>query len=344
MKKIILVAALAAVAMAGCTKSETLDLNKSTKAIGFSNSIITRGTKAVTNSTWNVAAYNDNGVNGATSDYSNKLWSDVYTYVRGDRDACKFAKGGTPGYRYYDGQSTYNFLCWGNAVGEDASYVLLGDINTTTYPLVNDDDHPSITFAVPTGATLDLVKAMIESVDGTSQSDELDIVFYHTLSRVRFQFKTTSYDPQAQIVIKSVTLNVPKSSGSLDLTAAYNASGWNPWTPDASPVAGSYSLDNLKTTSLNQTSFDKWESTAGYQMFYIMPQGGFTTLTEAQIVVEYTVNGLPTDAPWQKKELTLKDKVTFETGKSYMFQITLDPNRIDFIPVVEEWVNANIVL
>ncbi len=332
MRKLILSAAVAVAVMASCAKSETGTADKRSYPIGFSDGVISRGTNPVTDSRWNVVA-----VKGAAGsvDYAtgSQEFLDVYNYDADDRANCTYdGSTATPKYRYYDGVNSYKFICWGqNLLGGYQINALTG----TEAAYTADATDPTIAFAVPAAADVDLVKAMSPEVTlamqaNTAPDNRVALTFYHTLSKVRFTFRTTTYTPQQPIVVTGLSFTVNSSEGNLNAAVADSGT----WSDLG--TAATYTIAGWKGTPLPDGSavlpvaypWAEETTVASNSTFYVMPQQLVNTTDK--INLSYTVNGVAAT-----KEFPLA--TLLEPGKSYNYQITIDLNRIDFTALIEDW-------
>lgn len=325
MKKMILSAAVVVVAMTACTKSEIGTVDKRSYPISFTDGMITKAT-ALTDSRWNVIAVK--GTAGSVDYVSgSQEFLDVYNYDADDRDGCTYdGSTASPQYRYYDGVNTYKFICWGqNLLGTFRVNSLPGTEAAYTAAAI-----PTISFTVPAAADVDLVKAMTGEVTPTMQAaadNRVALNFFHTLSKVRFTFRTQTYTPQQPIVVTGLSFTVDSKTGVLSAAAANSGT----WEVSASPAT--YTVQNWKLTPLPTGGLFTVETDpeAG-STFYVMPQ--LLTAANAKIDLSYTINGVAAT-----KQIPLN--TLLEPGKSYNYQITIDLNRIDFTAQVEDWTEVD---
>ncbi len=329
MRKLIFSAAVVVAAMTSCAKSETGVADKHSYPIGFTNGVISR-VNAVTDSKWNVVAVK--GTAGSI-DYlaASEEFRDVYNYKTSGRNDCTYDDSqASPKYRYYDGVNTYRFICWGkNVLG---GYEI-ADLTSAEAAYTAHISDPTIAFTVPAAANLDLVKAKTEDVTLTDQSaanNEVQLRFYHTLSKVRFTFRTTTYTLDQPIKVTGLSFTVNSKSGNLGVAEA----GSGTW----SSVAGGAATYTIPVGSWINAALDDSATykemttpagTVSTSTFYVMPQQLVNTTDE--ILLSYTVGGVPAT-----KHLPLS--MLLEADHSYNFQITINLNRIDFTALVEDWV------
>ncbi len=301
-------AAMVAVVMTSCTNSEILDMSEG-RAISFKNTVMTRATTPLTgNGTFNINAYKaaSSVAHGATVEFSDiyNLATDKYTDV--------------PMY-YYDGINSYWFYGYAKTNVTTAAVATALDAGVTaTYTSALT---PTLAFTAPGNVDL-VVMATGEKAIGTAQNPQMNIVFYHALSRVRFTAKTQTYEPtKSKIVVTDITFTTPKNACTINKfdqpsTLAHVV---------ASGSTGTYAISSGFQTEVTATSATV-EASAN-TAFFVVPQ----QLSATSLIVGYTVGGVTRSKTFDLSGLTLYP------GKSYNFEIIINLNEITFNATLEEW-------
>lgn len=220
MKKQILTVAVAALALAGCSKSETVEV-AGNRAIGF-NSFVNKNTRAV-----------------KTIDNASALGTKFYVFGRygtapsPDWNGIAFDNEISTAVYYWQAGKTYRFGAYANGAN--------GKINDATF----DAGTQTLTFP---GYTPDDTKDLIAAVTGDitanthiSSQDPVDLGFKHLLSQVKLTFTT-----DAAATYKMTITNVKIEGAVSTANGKYN--GTATWT--AIPEGGNngYTYEEFGTT------------------------------------------------------------------------------------------------
>ncbi len=307
MKKIFLMAAVAAVTLTSCSKSETIE-QPDARAMRFSNTVVSKATAL------NTGEFTIYGYKNTTLKFT-----EVYDLVG---DHYKGSSSGLPAtwtqMYYYDGINPYSFVGYAKT---DA---------TTTAPATAFVPNPSeatategtkLAFVAGNNNQIDLVTMAVGPIAPAVQTTSQVVTFQHALTRVRFTAYTTEVDALNPIVITNITLNVPQSQG--EVTWANMGAGTMTATGGSAvtiiPTGFQTSLSDDATTP----------ATIADDVYYIVPQA----LSATALSVSYTVNG-EAAAP---KVFDLSGITPMASGKSYNFNIRIDPLKITFNAELEAW-------
>lgn len=216
MKKQFLTVAVAALALAGCSKNETVEVADS-RAIGF-ESFVGKATRAVTDLNEGTN-FNKFFVYGS---YEN---GGSYVSVYDGEYVSKGAEGWTNEKTQYwvDGKA-YKFAAYSNG-------------NETVAGVSFDDETGSLTIPSYTVGDKDLIAVTAVSATGKKTgNDAVALQFDHLLSKVKFTFSTT-YNADLTVTVSNLKFN------------AVNAGVWNgTWTPTEATKADK-TYDDVVATS-----------------------------------------------------------------------------------------------
>lgn len=346
MKKSLLFAALAVVAMASCTKNE-ISQSTRTKEITFTTPVLARHTKSQeipgtlypTGTSFNVYAWYNTGnsfVAGSASAYMTNV---QVSYDSEINDATDGSGAWVPADKYYwPKQGVLTFDAYSpnglsgdvSATAADGIKVVGHEVSTT---LASQQD-----FLYATRA-----KNKTSSTDGTNATyDGVDIAFNHALAVVKFTAKTNAdYTGTTTVKIKDIKIQSIKNQGTFEQKESTMSPGWSAQTGSAEYVAltcADYAAS--KEITLSSTNID------GCSTVIVLPQD-FAASTQ-KLYIEYY---LKTDASGskeilQKAELdfynstALADNNKWEMGKRYTYNIVIGLDAIYFAPSVANWVDA----
>lgn len=213
MKKCIFLLAAAAAAFASCTQSEVVEVAEG-RAIGFS-SFVNNNTRAVTPLAQdNLSKFFVFGNYGTS-------WTPVYTNVGVNGGQVGDNSEWTPEQTaYWQAQQAYRFAAYsdgGNKFDKASFTPASQELKFTDYTVGNND----LIAAIP---------AEIAAQTDATDYDDVNLSFYHMLSRVKFTFSNTdSYD--YTMAISNITVNaINKATGKYTYNANENAIDWTEGT------------------------------------------------------------------------------------------------------------------
>ena len=220
MKKQFLTVAVAALALAGCSKNETVEVADS-RAIGF-ESFVGKATRAVTDLNEGTN-FNKFFVYGS---YEN---GDSYVSVY-DGEYVSNATGAWTNEKiqYWVANKAYKFAAYSNG-------------NETVADVSFDDKTGSLTIPSYTVGDKDLIAVNnVEQTGAESGNTAVPLVFKHLLSKVKFTFSTT-YNDDLTVTVSNLKFT------------AVNEGTWNgTWTP--TEATGEKSYDDVVVTSAGVAS------------------------------------------------------------------------------------------
>ncbi len=322
MKKIFLMAAVAAAVLSACSKSETTGQPEG-RAMKFSNAVIARGATAADAGQFNIFGYKY--VTATTSwdwafDPAYATGGDIYNL---NIDKYKRDGGATPaawtGMYYYDGVSDYSFYGYADTKATTTTVATSFEASPTGVLVTPGTD---IAFAAANNNQIDLVTMATGTLAPAAQTQNKVIIFKHALSRVRFTAYTETVDALSPIVITGITFTADKNSG--DVTWANMGAGTM-----TNPGGSTFKIE-LTGAGVFQTALDDdatTPATVADDVFYAIPQNLAGT---GKLKVEWTVAGVPND-----KEFNLTTNMV--SGNSYNFNIKINLNQITFEAWLEEW-------
>lgn len=319
MKKQILTVAVAALALAGCSKSETVEV-AGNRAIGF-NSFVNKNTRAVT-----------------TIDKASALGTNFYVFGRygtapsPDWNGIAFDNEISTAVYYWQAGKTYRFGAYANgANGKIDNAEFDAETKTLTFPAYTPDD------------TKDLIAAVtgdIKESEYSPTSKAVELNFKHLLSQVKLTFTTDA------AATYKMTITDVKIEGAVS-TANGKYNGTATWT--AIPAGGNngYTYEEFGTTAEGGKVISS--GVPADQVKFVIPQGNTNGLK-----VTFTATLKGTEATGTATfEATLKhDLSTANTWMSqycynYTAKVPLEkvienPEgkvKITFTPELEAWVD-----
>ena len=226
MKKSILTVAVAALALAGCTKNETVDVADS-NVIGFANAFVGNPTKAVTE------VKNDNigHFYALATKNGNNLFGNELVYKNGESWTYDNLKQWE--------QGTYTFAAYSNG-----GTTTTGDVISTA-----KWDGTALTIPDYEIAAKDLIVS-ISSTDIDQQNQKVVYQFDHALSMIKFTIKSELGDGNNAITISNFTVTGLKDKATLTYTTA----GKSKWTDPTEDETLSNGAPFDVTTTVQGTS------------------------------------------------------------------------------------------
>lgn len=348
MKKSLLFAALAVVAMASCTKNE-ISQSTRTKEITFTTPVLARHTKNTeiegntypTGTSFNVYAWYNTGnsfVAGDASAYMTDVQVSHTTLINDDTPG----DGGAwvPANKYYwPKQGVLTFDAY-------SPNGLSGTVSATAADGIKVENHTVETnlaaqqdFLYATRAK-DKTSSTIDANNATY--DGVDIAFNHALAVVKFTAKTNAnYSGTTTIKIKDIKIQSINNKGTFEQKESTTSPGWSAQAGSAEYVAltcADYAAS--KEITLSSTNID------GCSTVIVLPQD-FTASTQ-KLHIEYYMMTDATDAEplLQKADLffynttPLADNNEWKMGTRYTYNIVIGLDEIYFAPSVTNWVDV----
>ncbi len=348
MKKLLFIAAVACVALAGCAKNETLapTMDPGNSKISFAAPLVAPATKALVEKGEAYPTTEKFIVSAVWTSGNYATWGAGTVYMD---EVVVGHDGGSPGsWDAGHGAASANDYYWpkdGNLTFQAVSPSTLSDIafagtGVTITGHTVDDNAVDVMFSERSYNRTSSTNNYSGSESNTYKG--VDIVFKHALASIKFTAQRADAYTGTIIKITSIELqNVNKTGtfeqGMTDGAAAVTPTDLYHWTAlsnkgnMADVVTTDYSVEN--TTA---TSFTTNDLVAIPQKF----------LDDTQIVINYTINGVPQDFTAKLKDynytgLGSSDK-GFEVGKQYTFNIKIALDKIYFAPVVTSWANVTV--
>ena len=260
MKKILL-AAVAALAIVGCTQNEEIENVGNKAEINF-NSIVSRSTRATemtlsglqTNG-FKVSAYNTGNDALGTGVLDNPLMEDAQV-------SWKNAKWTTDNSYYWPATGSIQFFAYSSTKIDKLTVS-----STDTYPTIVD-------YTVPTTAS-EQEDLLVSQVTGTKATGTVNFTFSHVLTQVNFSIKAGDTADGLNYVVTGLSL---QGIGSV---ATYTYDGT--WGTATSPIAYACALS---ATGADNTVTGNNVTILGTESLMLLPQA---LSADAKIVVKYKV-------------------------------------------------------
>ena len=312
MKKILMYG-VAALALAGCTKSEVLDINEG-RAIGF-DAYTGKGTRAVNDITGSGNAQGFNAFYVYTS-YSNSngtneiLTNEAVTYDVSWKytNTQYWMEGNYKFAAYSDGNSQIVNTEGGN---DKISYSHDGGLVIKDYVVSNND----LLFAK--------VDKTVSSSDLQGIINPVNLTFSHLLSKVRFTFESKF----AQNIIVEVSgLKIDNSVKK----GTYN----NAWTPstDGKDKGG---ISYQKITNVNASDYN-----TKIEECYVLPQQTDGITASFTVTAKYSNGDVIMTKSYSNISLHVTNAQQWESGNIYNYTATIDTGDskpIEFTAEAEIW-------
>ena len=239
MKKQILTVTVAALALAGCSKSETVEV-AGNRAIGF-NSFVNKNTRAVITIDALSTDFYVFGRYGTTPNWGIAFDNEISTAVY-----------------YWKANETYHFGAYANgSKGKIDNATFDAESQTLTFPKYTPDD------------TKDLIAAVTEDITANthiSSQDPVDLGFKHLLSQVKLTFTTDA------AATYKMTITDVKIEGAVS-TADGKYNGTATWTKKATE---GYTYEEFGTTAEGGKVISS--GVPADQVKFVIPQGNTNKL------------------------------------------------------------------
>lgn len=327
MKKI-LFAAVAALAITGCSQNEEIEKAAQTTEIGF-NAIVKNTTRAAVTNMGNLGNFKVHSyITGTTFDGSTELGT---AYMNGvlfeTKDNTTWTKATSDTKTYYwpsDATKSVQFFAYPSTLISDFSI-----------PTAGTSGYPSFNYTVDNKADKqkDLVVAYESNKTATSEgvnAGKLTLNFKHILSRINF-----AYIPGNTNLTYTVTaVKIADIKGG---TAKYTFSASNgAWDVTGEPTEYTYTVNQSPTLVENKNYYMLGGEDASLMLF---PQD----VAKKVITVTYTSkDGDGVQVFSGDKTVTLPDNSEWEVGKNILYILTLPGGGTEMTvtPKVSEWNTA----
>ena len=342
MKKVFLALA-AVVALAACSKEETL-VQQAPEAIAFENAFVDNATRSV-----NDPSLTTEGLKADDKGFA------VFGYVRSTADAnspiAPIFKNEEVKYKnnawtygttqYWIEGAFYNFA----AV---APYSVASNTSDATFNYDNINGNFNTTLTFTNDGETDLLYYQTAPIPGKATgNDEVALTFRHTLSKVKFSFTNEYNATNTTIKVRDIKVKNAYKTGKVTLDAN---TGWSEQTLAANNdfvLDFGEATDNEATTNAKENASIAYASGLTYESqneLLLIPADYDSAKTDdaKRLAVEFTydivVNGVTI------KSFTETPKVSIELlpGCAYDFKATIKPGeKIEFTAEVNDWDYTN---
>lgn len=316
MKKNLFLLAAAAIVMAGCSKTETVEMPDSA-VIGFGSAYIGNPTQTKAVSTLTTANIDAFYVYGG---HDNSLTNTF--------DGTKVSKSGsTWSYspvRYWTAGESYNFAAYAPEIPAGKGTVSTDEINRrlTFTDYVSGPDNQ-----------LDLIYA--DGVSVTAQQENngpVSFNFQHLLSMIKFTFKS-GFPGDVPVTVSGLKVYGMAAQGTYD----------NGWTPDGTQAVAEDTPFNEMVTTTAENKADASQATQAASVnFVVIPQSGGTVTVSFTAAVSLEAGNVKT------KEFTTTLVPAWDAGNCYNYVATISEQNMEVQsitygdPNVTEWVEQEI--
>lgn len=300
MKRILICAAAAIVALASCSKTQVV-YNDAPEEIGF-KAVTGVMTKAALDSdiTLGVFAEHNSGTPVTTNSYfDNILFEDT------DDDQV------WSGSQYWPIQGTLDFTFY-------APHISSGTVPTY------DNDTKTLTIVVPNNQSTqtDYLYGTTRPMEKTKDGGNVSVTLKHALAMVKVTIKATK---ENVYTVKSIKLNNTVQDGTIKVQYVDDGTSFTLTTP----TIGSSSVDNVKEFVETSMALSTTDITPIDAFYYVFPNTTPTSFT-----ITYNIAGGSGDLTGT---VTL-GAGTWESGMQYVYNLTLTANEILVSPeVVDNW-------
>lgn len=360
MKKYFIIAVAAVVALAACTKNNAdKTAYEQAKVINF-NTVANKATKAPISGTtysydapefgvfawylasgnWNTAAANSSAIS---------FMEDVEVAFNDTKDIW------APSSTYYwplEGKLT--FIAYSPKDAADATFSNAGVLTLTNFTVettvANQVDLLYSAIAADKTQNEDYYEDTDNSKDSeTAEGDKgVNIEFKHALSQVIFKAKAADevYDAGYSFKVTNITVNAASTATSMTVTnptTAQLASAITTWNSPSTKV--NFVVRNAAFPEASNTYLTKTLSDPIGDALLMIPVTTFAG-TDPTVSVSYTMYRLSDNQSLGSKTVTIHfddidDVVTaWQAGKKYVYNLTIDLQKIYFNPTVVDWANG----
>lgn len=347
MKKSLLFAAFAVVAMASCTKNE-VSQSTVTKEITFATPVLARHTKSQeittttypTTASFNVYAWYNTG-NAFDAEHASAYMTNVKVSHDGDINDATPGTGGAwvPADKYYwPKQGVLTFDAY-------SPNELSGDVDATAAAGITVTNHVVSTTLASQQDFLYATRAKnkTSSTDGTNATyDGVDIAFNHALAVVKFTAKTNAdYHETTTIRIKEINIQSINNQGTFEQKENITPTPTPTWSAQtgSEKYVALTAADYENSVEITSSSTD----IAGCSTVIVLPQD--LTADKQKLHIEYYLKTNATGAQplLQTADLyfhhasALADNNKWAMGKRYTYNIVIGLDEIYFAPSVANW-------
>lgn len=361
MKKYFIIAAAALVALAACTKNEIDPASKTKDAreINF-NTVANKATKApITGTTysfncpsfgvfayylasgnWNTTAENTSAVSymddvEISFNDTKDIWAPASTY-------------------YWPLEGKLTFIAYSPKSAATAAFSNAGVLTLTGFTVNTTvaDQVDLLYSAIAADKTQneDYYEDTANSKDSENAEGDkgVNIQFKHALSQVIFKAKTADevYDAGLSFKVNSITVNAASTATSMTVTNptdAQLASAITTWTTPSTNA--NFAVRSTDFPEAANTYLTKTLSDPIGDALLMIPVTAFAG-TDPTVTVSYTLYRMSDNVDLGTKEVSIHfddidDVVTnWQAGKKYVYNLTIDLQKIYFNPTVTDWVDG----
>ncbi len=342
MKKSLIIAGLACVALAACTKNEVVSVapdqeitfqtisTKAASPLGTGKAFISYAYLVPETESWASATTKTLYINGQKIYYHDNYINSQPAWAA----ASKY---------YWPKQGSLTFFAWTD------------NTNDPTSSVVSCPSDQGITFTsyVTTAANTDLMVAKIAADKTNNPADNsagsssstwaagVPTVFQHILSSLKLSAKTSDNYTSAKIKITSITIDNLYSTGTYKqgTDASINPIAGT-WTTEGTQASiNLYTPDTATEINNSETALN----ISGDDLCILLPQ----SLTDEQIVVNYSVTTnygttLTTNYVYKKKLSELLSDSKLKAGTEYTLKLKIGLDEILWDPAEDPWNTENI--
>ena len=210
-------------------------------------------------------------------------------------------------------------------------YPTTGSLNFVAYttndvvtPAVTDYETYTYTLADNTTVQHDLMVSEYVH-DQASTSTAVGMKFNHALALLEVNFMCTG----TAVTVNSVTITGTKQEGVVVVTYEVDEA-----TGNVAPIIGTWDVtedDDVPMTETHDATLTAGAEAENFAHFLVVPEDG----DEKDLTVAYTLNGNPFTHTIDLGEID--DATAWETGKKYVYNVTIGLDEIRLSPSVEPW-------
>lgn len=324
MKKFLFIGLAAATMLAGCSNDETIEVNDTSRAIGFDGAFVDKSTRIADITTDNIDNF---GVYGFVNSISGVVFNNEKVYKQENEWKYDNLQYWVPDQKYYfTAIAPYEDKQWEYQANE-----LKGGVLTLKCKEANGQQ--DLLLATNFGTNNEGFQYGDGKGHITSTPDKVSFSFIHLLSRVIFSFENGMTNENMKLKITTVTVNHALTTAKIDL-------GKSPLTWEKGEIASepTYVLNFNPNTS----TFITKDNTMSTEQRYMIPAAS------KNISVNFSVtlyNGEELMKTYVHERIPIKT-FNMEMGHSYKFKVKITPENItpdELYPIlfdvkkVKEW-------
>jgi len=360
MKKFFFLAAAAIVALAACSKNETdTTAYEQSKVINF-NTVANKATKApitgttysyklpafgvfayyLSSGTWSTSAANSNASAYMTDvevawNETKDIWAPSSTY-------------------YWPLEGSLTFIAYSPKTAATAAFSNAGVLTLTDFTVASTvaDQVDLLYSSIAADKTANdayYVDSTNSKNSETAEGDKgVNIKFKHALAQVIFKAKTADevYAAGMSFKVDNITVNAASTATSMTVTNPTDAqlssaiTTWNEPKTNADFVVSNAAFPATENTYLT----DAYSDPIGDALLMI-PVTAFAS-TDPSVSITYTLYRMSDNLDMGSKTVTVKfdnidDVITsWQAGKKYVYEFTIDLQKIYFNPSITDWVDG----